>query len=251
MSEAVRQSMRAKRVPPTMFVEVVVDPADVSAVLASAAQGFEIGALDPKSTDPQAIQVGYQDSQGQKGRLQVQCIMSERPQVPVLAHSVSTGDVIHESDLAWRPVDTTEGLLIHAEQIIDKEAKKALHADEPIHADDVRSVPLVRSNDIVTGVWQSGSIRITGQFKAKGDGGLGDVITLVKLTGRDQVTARVTDVHEAEIMSAERAKSTDRGDDGDQGDEPPIRKGFARRSVPKPPQPIVNVAAPAEVVKEQ
>jgi len=114
---------------------------------------------------------------------------------------------------------------------------------------------LVRANHIVTGLWQIGGIRITGQFKAKGDGGLGDVITLVKLTGRDQVTARVTDVHEAEIVSAERAKSTVRGDDGrDQGDDTPIRKGFARRSMPdralKLPQPIVNVAAPAEVVKE-
>jgi flagella basal body P-ring formation protein FlgA len=257
MTEAVRQSMRAKhRVTPTMFVEAVVDPADVPAVLASAAQGFEIGALDPKSTEPQAVQVGYQDSQGQPARFQVQCIISERPQVPVLAHSVSTGEVIHESDLAWKPVDSTEGLLTHAEQIMDKEAKKALHADEPIHADDIRSVPLVRANDIVTGVWHSGGIRITGQFKAKGDGGLGDVITLVKLTGRDQLTARVTDVHEAEIVSAEQAKSADRGDDGgDQGDEAPIRRGFARRSVsdpvPKPQQPIVNVAAPADVVKEQ
>jgi flagellar basal body P-ring formation protein FlgA len=256
MSEAVRQSMRAKRVSPTMFVEVVVDPADVSAVLASAAQGFEIGTVDPKSADPQAVQVGYQDSQGQKARFQVQCIISERPQVPVLAHSVSTGDVIHESDLAWRPVDTTEGLLTHAEQVVDKEAKKAIHADEPIHADDVRSVPLVRSNDIVTGFWRSGSIRITGQFKAKADGGLGDVITLVKLTGRDQVTARVTDVHEAEIVSADQVKSTVRGDDGgDPGDAPPNRIGFARRSVPdralRPPQPTVNVSAPAEAVKEQ
>jgi flagella basal body P-ring formation protein FlgA len=257
MTEAVRQSMRAKhRVTPTMFVEVVVDPADVSAVLACAGQGVEIGALDPKSTEPQAVQVGYQDPQGQTARFQVQCIISERPQVPVLAHSVSTGEVIHESDLAWKPVDSTEGLLTHAEQIMDKEAKKALHADEPFHADDVRSVPLVRANDIVTGVWQSGSIRITGQFKAKGDGALGDVITLVKLTGRDQVTARVTDVHEAEIVSAERAKSAARGDDGgDQGDDAPIRRGFARRSVsdpvPKPQQPVVNVAAPGDIVKEQ
>ena len=163
-------------------------------------QGFEVGAVNPKSTEPQAVQVAYQDSQGQPARFQVQCIVSERPQVPVLAHSVATGDVIHESDLAWQPVDSTTGLLTRLDEIVNKEAKRSLHADEPIQADDVRNVPLVRANDIVTGIWHSGGIRITGQFKAKGDGGLGDVITIVKLTGQDKLTARVTDVHEAEIV---------------------------------------------------
>jgi hypothetical protein len=66
----------------------------------------------------------------------------------------------------------------------------------------------------------------------------------------------VTDVHEAEIVSADQVKSTVRGDDGgDPGDTPPNRIGFARRSVPdralRRPQPTVNVAAPAEAVKEQ
>ena len=225
MAEAVRHSMGTKHnEKPTKFIDVIVDPSDARSVLANAAQGFEIGTVNPKNAEPQTIQVGYQDSQGQPARFQVQCIVSERPQVPVLAHSVATGEVIHESDLAWRPVDSTAGLLTRVDDIVEKEAKKSLHADEPIHADDVRSVPLVRANDIVTGVWQSGGIRITGQFKAKGDGGLGDVITLVKLTGRDQVTARVTDVHEAEIVSADRAKSAARGENGGEpGDDAPIR----------------------------
>ncbi len=153
--------------------------------------------------------------------------------------------MIHESDLAWRPVDSTAGLLTRVDDIVEKEAKKSLHADEPIHADDIRNIPLVRANDIVTGVWQSGGIRITGQFKAKGDGGLGDVITLVKLTGRDQVTARVTDVHEAEIVSADRAKSAARGaNGGEPGDDASDPQGFAHRSPPaqmvKRPQPTAN-----------
>lgn len=199
-----------------MFIDVTVDPSDAHVVLANAAQGFEIGSVNLKNAEPQAIQVAYQDVEGQPAHLQVRCVVSERPQVPVLAHSVSTGDVIHESDLVWRLVDSTEGLLTRIDEIVDREAKKTLHAESPIHVDDVRKVPLVRNNDIVTGIWQSGGIRITAQFKAKSDGGLGDVITLVKLSGRDQVNARVTDVHEAIIIvGGDGAKSAARESEGD------------------------------------
>jgi flagellar basal body P-ring formation protein FlgA len=254
MTEAVRRSMHTKPgETSTKFIDVIVDPADARSVLTNAAQTFEIGAFNPKSTEPQAIQVAYQDSQGQPARFQVQCVVSERPQVPVLTCSVAAGDVIHESDLAWQPVDSTKGLLTRLDDIVDKEAKKSLHADEPIRADDVRAVPLVRNNDIVTGIWRSGGIRITGQFKAKGDGGLGDVITLVKLTGRDQVTARVTDVHEAEIVNVDRAKSADRGED--RGDDAVNRASFARRSSPdrttKPPRPAANAVTPAAFVEQR
>lgn len=256
MVDAIRRSMRTKnREAAKMFIEVVVEPDDVANVMTGAREGFEIGAINPRVTDPQTIQIRFQDAQGRPNTFSIQCIASERPQVPVLTRSVSTGEVIHESDLAWRPMDNTEGVLTRIDQIAEKEAKKGLHADEPVHGDDVRSVPLVRSNDIVTAVWQMGGIRISGQFKAKGDGGKGDVITLVKLTGRDQVSARVTDVHEVEIVTADSARTANRdgGDDDTEGD-PPIRNAVVRRSrmepSSRPPRPIVNTAA-AEFVGER
>ena len=257
MADAVRRSLKDKhRESPTMFIDVIVDPADAHAVLANSTQSFEIGAVNAKSTEPQAIPVGYQDAQGQSARFQVQCIVSERPQIPVLLHSVSSGDVIHESDLEWRPVDSTTGVLTRLDAIVDKEAKKTLHPDSPIHPDDIRNVPLVRANDIVTGIWKSGSIRISGQFKAKGDGGLGDVITLVKLTGRDQLAARVTDVHEAEILSADGAKSAAREDDGgNPGDGASTRRSIADKlpqvQTVKPPLPTASSVSPVNSIEER
>jgi len=85
MAEAVRRSLKDKhRESPTMFIDVIVDPADAHVVLANAAQSFEIGAVNAKSTEPQAIPVGYQDAQGQPAGFRVQCMVSERPQVPAL-----------------------------------------------------------------------------------------------------------------------------------------------------------------------
>jgi flagellar basal body P-ring formation protein FlgA len=251
VTDAVRRSMHERHTEkPSMFVEVMVDPADARTVLMSAGKGFEVGNINPKSTEPQVVQVAYQNAQGQPARLQVHCIVAERPQVPVLTHSVSRGDVIHESDLAWLPVDSTNGLLTRLDQIVDQEAKRSLHGNEPIKVDDVRKVPLVRANDIVTGIWRSGGIRITGQFKAKGDGGLGDVITIVKLTGQDKLTARVTDVHEAEIVSADGAKSAADGTDGENlGNDASTHESFVRRVAPPQaalrPQSTASTAAQA------
>jgi flagella basal body P-ring formation protein FlgA len=253
MTQSVRQSLRAtRRDMGNLFLDVVVDPADVSVILAHATEGFELGAVDPKNIDPQIVQVRAQDSEGRAVRFQIQCVLSEKPRVPVLTRSVSSGEVIHEDDLAWKQVENAEGVLAKIEEIVGKEAKKGLRADEPLRGDDVRSIPLVRSNDIVTGVWQKGGIRISAQFKAKSDGGKGDVITLVQLTGREQVLARVTDVHEATIVStdATRPNKGDRPSDSDEEVPPaPVRtvahqttKKLKRRTLP----PVVNAAATTE-----
>src|SRR5580698_8018825 len=83
MTDAVRRSMHDRHTEkPSMFVEVMVDPTDARTVLTSASKGFQVGAVNPKSTEPQIVQVAYEDAQGQPARLQVQCIVAERPQVP-------------------------------------------------------------------------------------------------------------------------------------------------------------------------
>ncbi len=163
---------------------------------------------------------------------------------------MSSGEVIREDDLGWKQIDNTEGLLTKVEEIVGKEAKKGLHADDPLRADDVRTIPLVRSNDIVTGIWQKGGIRIMEQFKAKSDGGKGDVITLIQLTGREQVLGKVTDVHEAMIVSADavRTTKTEIADDDDapaaQAPAPVqavVHRTSARKKRKKPaPSPVIN-----------
>jgi flagella basal body P-ring formation protein FlgA len=209
LTQSVRQSLRSKsREASKWFLDVVVDPSDAPIVLAGATEGFEFGAIDPTNVNPQNVDVHGFDSQGRSVRFQIQCVVSEKPQVPVLSRSMSSGEVIREDDLGWKQVDNTEGLLTKVEEIVGKEAKKGLHADDPLRADDVRTIPLVRSNDIVTGIWQKGGIRIMEQFKAKSDGGKGDVITLIQLTGREQVLGKVVDVHEAMIVSADTVRTT-------------------------------------------
>jgi flagella basal body P-ring formation protein FlgA len=250
MTQSVRQSLRGKgREAGNLFLEVVVEPSDVPIILAGATEGFQLGPIDVHNANTQNVDVRTQDSQGQAVRFQIQCVASEKPRLPVLTRSVTAGEVIHEDDLGWKQAESTEGLLMHVEDVVGKEAKKGLHADEPLHADDVRSVPLVRSNDIVTGVWQRGSIRITGQFKSKSDGGKGDIISLIQLTGRDQVLARVIDVHEAEIVTADAVRPRQNADEEDQAATAPVQtvahQTTARKKRRKAPA-VINAAATNE-----
>jgi flagella basal body P-ring formation protein FlgA len=248
ITQSVRQSLRGKnREAANWFLEVNVEPGDVPIVLAGATEGFEFGAIDPHNTNPQNVDVSTEDSQGRARKFQIQCVVSEKPRVPVLNRTVSTGEVIREDDLGWKQVDNTEGLLTKFEQLIGKEAKKGLHADEPLRADDIRTIPLVRNNDIVTGVWKKGGIRITAQFKAKSDGGKGDVITLIQLAGREQVLGRVIDVHEAEIVSADavRPHSGDAVADAEDqaaADDVPVQPVVhkTRRKRHKTPPAVIN-----------
>lgn len=253
MTQSVRQSLRAtRRDTGNLFLDVVVDPADVSVILAHATDGFELGAVDPRNIDPQIVQVRAQDAEGRAVRFKIQCVVSEKPRVPVLTRSLTSGEVIREDDLAWKQVENAEGALTKIEEIVGKEAKKGLRADEPLRGDDVRSIPLVRSNDIVTGIWQKGGIRISAQFKAKSDGGKGDVITLVQLTGREQVLARVTDVHEAIIVAADTARPNRANGGGDSDEEVPaapvrtVAHRTTNRFKRRPPPPVVNADATTE-----
>jgi flagellar basal body P-ring formation protein FlgA len=248
MSQSVRQSLRTKqRETGNLFLDVVVDPSDVPIILASATEGFDLGHIDPRNTVAQNVEVHSQNSQGQAINFQIQCVVSQKPRVPVLTHSMSAGDVIHEDDLGWKQTESAEGLLMRVEDLVGKEAKKGLHADEPLRADDVRTIPLVRSNDIVTGIWRKGGIRITGQFKSKSDGGKGDVITLVQLTGREKVLARVTDVHEAEIVAADAVRSTkDVDKDQDEQAAPVQTVAHKVKSKRRNSPPVTTAAATVE-----
>jgi flagella basal body P-ring formation protein FlgA len=249
ITKSVRQSLRGRgRTAGNVFLDVAVDPNDVPIVLASATEGFEIGTIDANNVNPQNVLIETQDSRGRAVKFHVQCVVSQKPRVPVLNRSVSTGEVIREDDLVWKQVEETEGMLTKMEELVGKEAKKGLHADEPLHADEIHTIPLVRSNDIVTAVWQKGGIRITEQFKAKSDGGKGDVITLVQLTGRDHVLARVTDVHEAEIVSSDAARPANADADSDGDDAAPVRAVAHRTTARKPRRlpPVINAAATSD-----
>jgi flagella basal body P-ring formation protein FlgA len=70
-------------------------------------------------------------------------------------------------------------------------AAKPIRAGEPVTADMVRKVPLVRRGETVTLVSESGAVRVTERVVAKTDGGLGDRIVVDRFDKRPPLTVRV------------------------------------------------------------
>ena len=67
----------------------------------------------------------------------------------------------------------------------------------------MQAVPLIRSNDIVTVVSRRGRVAIRSEMKARTEGSLGETVTLTSLKGQDAILARVTGLHEAEVITAD------------------------------------------------
>ncbi len=183
-------------------VEVKLSPEDVPAVLTADEHTFQFSGLKVALDVPQQVQLQFRDA-GQRVRTtRFSCRLSQRPQVVTVRYTVPRGRVLQESDLSLIPVDDPSEAFADVRHVVGKEAVRTLRPGEPIKPNDVRTVPLVRRNDIVTVYCRVGGIVVRRPFRARDEGSRGDVITLVSLDGRDKITAVVTAFHEAEVIPA-------------------------------------------------
>jgi len=101
---------------------------------------------------------------------------------------VSAADVVlqkreltHNSHLAARSID----------EVVGKKARTALRANQPVRADQVESVPLVKSGQMVTIIAENEVLKISVSGKARSAGAEGDTIRVQNLTSLKEISARV------------------------------------------------------------
>ena len=129
-------------------------------------------------------------------------------------HTVARGQVLKASDLVWRQSKGNGRTFQRMEEVMNKETTRTLRPGVPILAGDVRKIPLIRNNDIVTVYARKPGLSVEWQLKARSEGAMGDTVTLVTLDGREKVLARVTGYHEAETLNSgnvTQASFEDRG----------------------------------------
>ena len=127
------------------------------------------------------------------------------PMVVVAKHDVPRGHQLRKDDLAWKQVERADGGLQDWQAAVGRETTRNLRASQPIAAEDIRNVPLVRSNDIVTVYSRRPGISVKRQFKARGDGAFGETVPLVSLDGKQRLSGRVVGFHEVEVSRATQA----------------------------------------------
>ncbi|HLN25787.1 MAG TPA: flagellar basal body P-ring formation chaperone FlgA [Patescibacteria group bacterium] len=114
--------------------------------------------------------------------------------VPVLAHSISRGDVIHARDLTWTKVredSLRRDALIDADQIIGLAPSATMRMGEMLSATVLQRPLAVAKGATVTMVLKVGAMSLTSQGRAIEQGSVGDVIRITNTRSNQTVTATI------------------------------------------------------------
>lgn len=126
---------------------------------------------------------------------------SELAVVPVRA--IGRGEIIGPDDVQLRAVSSQPaGVAREPGDLIGREATQSLKLGQPVHSQHVRTLRMIKRNDLVTIFVRTGGVQVRTNARAMEDGGRGDLIRLQSLLDRNaQFTARVTGFREAEIYA--------------------------------------------------
>lgn len=141
-------------------------------------------------------------------RLPVEADISGTTRAATVIRTVERGAIVTASDLEMQTVSMKSGvkLVQDVNQIIGREAARALNAGQVVGSDMFREVRLVRRGDEVQVVSIGAGVQISELGKALGDGSHGETIT-VEFEDRRKMTARVTGIRRAEVYAMETVRS--------------------------------------------
>ncbi|MFN0199417.1 MAG: flagellar basal body P-ring formation chaperone FlgA [Planctomycetaceae bacterium] len=161
------------------------------------------------SADAETIDGGFRqlwmlslnDAVGAKQTVDVAAEILTPPQILVVARDLPAGHILQADDLEWGFASKRNIAVVDWEQIAGKEIVRPMKKSQPIQSKDVRAQILVKHGEIVSVSVRQPGIRVRREFKSNGQGGLGDVIGLTSLDGRQRIRATVSGLHEAEIFA--------------------------------------------------
>lgn len=208
VSEAIRSYLG--RVEPKLgryTISVRLERDDVAVLLAGAGNGYQVDGGQAPWDQPQQFRLRTLDRSNAIREVIVAARLSPHPYVLGMRHMVPKGQILQAGDLAWRQADNIEGAFVKGQDLIGRETLRAMRENDVVRDVDVRAVPLVRSNEIVTVLAKVGGIEVKRPMKARSDGAAGETVTLTTLDGKQTLIARVTGFHEAETIGADSGGS--------------------------------------------
>ncbi|MFA7402683.1 MAG: flagellar basal body P-ring formation chaperone FlgA [Pelobacteraceae bacterium] len=112
----------------------------------------------------------------------------------VALHQIENGELVSAADVVMhkREISQNSHLALRViDEAIGKKARITLKANQPVRADQVEKVPLVKSGQMVTIVAENDVLKITVSGKARSSGAEGDTIRVQNLTSLKEIPARV------------------------------------------------------------
>lgn len=124
--------------------------------------------------------------------------------VPVLARSILPGDVIRDSDIAWKQVRTAQlsgSVVSQPEELVGLIPRRPLAVNQPIRTTDVKPNILAKRGDRVTIIAVTPMMRLTALGIAQESGAEGDVIRVTNIISKKTVMGLVTGPNTVEVLS--------------------------------------------------
>ncbi len=129
-------------------------------------------------------------------------------QIVVPAHDIQRGETIADSDLAYQQVAAdagNSGAITSITALSGMEARRFLHAGEPVRPDDVRRPILVTKGSTVTMTFEAPGIVLTAVGRAMSEGGMGESVVVLNPASYRQITGVVTGPGQVRTGDAEPA----------------------------------------------
>lgn len=105
----------------------------------------------------------------------------------VATRTIRSHTIIGPDDVVLKAVDSV-GTLSDVETAIGQETRVVLYAGRPIRKRDIGPATIIERNQIVTLVFQQGSIRIVTDARSLGRGGIGDSLRVMNLASRTTIS---------------------------------------------------------------
>ncbi len=144
------------------------------------------------------------DSRNEPVTFTVEARIATLPPVVVAVAMLPKGAIIRNTDVQLVAADANDsaGAALHSiDDVVGKETRRAISPGMPIPGELIRPQILVRRGELLRVLVRSAGIRIRTEALAKEDGGLGDLITVESIPGRNIYAARVSGEQEAEVYA--------------------------------------------------
>jgi flagellar basal body P-ring formation protein FlgA len=112
----------------------------------------------------------------------------------VALHQIENGDLISTANVVVQKREITQNSHLAArtiDEVIGKKARTIIRANQPVRADLVERVPLVKSGQMVTIVAENEVLKISVSGKARSQGAEGDTIRVQNLSSLKEISARI------------------------------------------------------------
>lgn len=126
-------------------------------------------------------------------------------EIPVLSSNIRRGDIVDVNDVHLEKITmnvASNGPPLRLDDVIGKESRRSLRAGNPIRTNDIKEPTLVSRNDLVSIIYEQGSLRLSAQGRALENGARGEVVSVLNAQSKQVVRAKVNNYGQVNVKTA-------------------------------------------------